>query len=151
MPSKDMSTPSMIMAQAFDSVYVNGYRGHYPWRSNGSEEHGNLSHFGAASLSFKNNHSNIVNSTCSINSLNSFIDLEFIRVFPAPFNNTFEIISPSDKIDFLNIRDLNGKVVWSAPGFDDRLTIVVPQIPSGLYILEIIRSDTITQHKLIKE
>jgi endo-1,4-beta-mannosidase len=61
-PAKDSGLKEipMTLVQAYESAYEKGYQGNMPWTSNGVDENGNISTVGAATLSFKNNHPELV-------------------------------------------------------------------------------------------
>lgn len=61
MPSKDSHfATGTTIPQVFDFLLNNGYSGHFPWTSNGTDANGNLSTFGSAALAFQRAHSGVV-------------------------------------------------------------------------------------------
>jgi len=53
MPGKPSDLPGITFDEAYKNLYTLGYRGHYPWSSNGIDDHGHIKYFGKAALRFK--------------------------------------------------------------------------------------------------
>lgn len=61
-PGKDagLTDIPMTLLQAYESALSKGYQGNLPWTSNGVDRNGDITTIGHATLSFKNNHSELV-------------------------------------------------------------------------------------------
>jgi hypothetical protein len=61
-PGKDAGLKDipMTLVQSYESALLKGYQGNFPWTSNGVDRNGDISTIGPATLSFKNNHPDLV-------------------------------------------------------------------------------------------
>jgi hypothetical protein len=62
-PAKDdgLTDIPVTLTQAYETALAKGYQGNLPWTSNGVDRNGNITTLGPATLSFKNNHPELVN------------------------------------------------------------------------------------------
>lgn len=66
--STNITNPNMTILHAFNALQSNEWQGHFPWTSNTAIDNnfGGLSYWGASSLTFKNNNTDIVVPNCSL-------------------------------------------------------------------------------------
>jgi hypothetical protein len=50
----------VTLTQSYETAFIKGYQGNLPWTSNGVDRNGNITTLGPATLSFKNNHPELV-------------------------------------------------------------------------------------------
>jgi hypothetical protein len=61
-PAKDegLKDIPMTLTESYESAFRKGYQGNMPWTSNGVDKNGDITTIGTATLSFKNNHTQLV-------------------------------------------------------------------------------------------
>jgi hypothetical protein len=135
-------------AEMYEMAYQKGWQGVFPWTSNGVDGNGGIANFGAATLTFRGNHPELVNpSATGIRSERGrHADPSGFSCFPNPFNGRTVFryrLDQSGEVR-LQIFDLNGRLRrqlvhsdqsrgeftrdWN--GCDDREN----PLPSGIYL-----------------
>jgi hypothetical protein len=91
-PGKDagLSDIPMTMTQSYESALAKGYQGNMPWTSNGVDSNGDITTIGPATLSFKNNHPELVYPLASTSVPLTILDYPF-RIYPNPSGGKFTI------------------------------------------------------------
>lgn len=76
-----------------------------------------------------------------------------IYTYPNPFNSELSISISEENIDILiSIMDLNGRTVYTKSLISDKGTIVIqPEIPQGVYILQVRSANTTSTSRIIKQ
>jgi hypothetical protein len=86
----------MTLTQSFESALTKGYQGNLPWTSNGVDGNGDITTIGPATLSFKNNHTELVYPLETTSVVVTVPDEPFI-IYPNPSNGKFTLEGSSDK------------------------------------------------------
>lgn len=76
---------------------------------------------------------------------------ESITVYPNPFNDVINIKNENNSsIDFINIINMTGKVVYAIDNVNNIKTINTELWPSGVYLITVRYSKNITHFKMVK-
>jgi hypothetical protein len=91
-PAKDagLTDIPITLTQAYEKALEKGYQGNLPWTSNGVDANGNLTTIGPATLSFKNNHTELVYPLGTTSEVETVLDEPFI-IYPNPSNGKFTL------------------------------------------------------------
>jgi hypothetical protein len=101
---------------------------------------------------------NVVTNTLqtSLTGINEYENIGNVIIYPNPFKNELVIkqVSFQQEINSITIYDVYGKLIYSnlKPAFEESLlTIKVPEIASGIYILKVENSGGVFTQKLLKQ
>ena len=78
---------------------------------------------------------------------------EFI-IFPNPFNDSFHVIKSNLENVHMILSDVTGKIVYEYTEFDNEelfITVSLPDLPAGVYILGLHYDDNFKAFRLVKE
>lgn len=140
MPAREIDLPSMTFTQAFNAAFSLGYRGHYPWTSNGTDEYGNLTNFAAAALQFSIDYATI----SDVNTMDTIIS----SLYPNPVKSRL-FIKGYQRLDAVSIFSVDGRRMMHVEKPTDSLN--VEELTPGNYVLETHVKGKTVQMKFVKE
>lgn len=79
----------------------------------------------------------------------STLDDHLLRIYPNPVHERLTIDLPDQSIDYLVIRDVQGKV-WHEQTGDDK-TVQISDLPTGLYLLTVYENGQMRSGKFLKQ
>lgn len=149
-PAGNPGTPNLQVLASYEALRSKGWLGHFPWTSNGVDNLGNISKFGADALAFTNAHTNLVRPNCPITEVTDYDSQNNGNglVYPNPFSS--EGLNIQRQGEFLyHITDISGSVVEQGNGHDTKT--VGTRLLAGIYLLSIDHEQGRTLQKIVKK
>lgn len=78
------------------------------------------------------------------------IENELFNVLPNPFTEELTVNLNSPNVELLELRNLNGQVVFSSNEFNENISILTSHLPAGIYFLTVLTSSESHSVKLVK-
>lgn len=78
-------------------------------------------------------------------------DLSNLRIWPNPANNSINVVSDNNLIDYITIMDLNGKILMRKNVGNNIAILNVSLLPVGTYLLETVCKGEISVKKFVKQ
>ena len=76
--------------------------------------------------------------------------LSDLRIWPNPANNSLNVVSDNNPIDYITIMDLNGKILMRKNVGNNIAILNVSLLPAGTYLLETVGKGEISVKKFVK-
>ena len=73
-----------------------------------------------------------------------------LRIWPNPANNSINVVSDNNLIDYITIMDLNGKILMRKNVGNNIAILNVSLLPAGTYLLETVGKGEISVKKFVK-
>lgn len=77
-------------------------------------------------------------------------DLSDLRIWPNPANNSLNVVSDNDPIDYITVMDLSGKILMRKNVGNNNTILDVSLLPAGTYLLETVGKGEISVKKFVK-
>ena len=77
--------------------------------------------------------------------------LSDLRIWPNPANNSLNVVSDNNPIDYITIMDLNGKILMRKNVGNNNTILNVSHLPAGTYLLETVCKGEVSVKKFVKQ
>lgn len=78
----------------------------------------------------------------------SDITPSLISIYPNPASDYFSINAELQKVDYVELRDLNGSIVYTINAFENN-RFSLATVPAGLYLVGIVFEDGVVYERLV--
>lgn len=76
--------------------------------------------------------------------------LSDLKIWPNPANNSLNVVSDNNPIDYITIMDLNGKILMRKNVGNNNTILNVSHLPAGTYLLETVCKGEVSVNKFVK-
>ena len=140
-PAKDagLTDIPVTLVQAYERALSKGYQGNLPWTSNAVDTNGGITSIGPATLSFKNNHPELVYPLRSTTEVNTFFEEPF-RIYPNPSGGKFTLEGTFDRQGTsIEIYNVLGENTYLSHNLNQETLneIDLSDFPQGIYIVKL--------------
>ena len=76
--------------------------------------------------------------------------LSDLRIWPNPANNSLNVVSDNNPIDYITIMDLSGKILMRKNVGNNNTILNISHLPTGTYLLETVCKGEVFVNKFVK-